>query len=117
MIGNELRRLRKERGLYQSDVAASLNVAQPTVASWENGTRIPDADKILALADYFGVSIDEIFGRSISDDDKEIWELREQYRCDPERRVLFSLAKNGDISDVRRAIAILDALEGTKGGI
>lgn len=116
MIGKELKRLRNERGLLQSDLAEAFSVSQSTIASWENGSRQPGIDLVLQIAAYFNVTTDEILGVDRDNDNHDLWELREQVRRDPERRELFHKARYADIDEVRQAVAILDALKKTKGG-
>lgn len=61
-----LSELRKQKGLKQGDLAASLGVAQSTLSGWENGKfEIDDKNKI-KLADFFGVSVDYLLGREVS---------------------------------------------------
>ena len=62
MLSDELKKLRKERGLTQSQLADALNVSQSTIASWENGTRQPTTDFLPTLADFYGISTDRILG-------------------------------------------------------
>lgn len=50
----------------------------------------------------------------MSEEERELWELREQVRRDPERHYLFSLARDANIDDVRQAVAIIDALKNTR---
>jgi len=64
MISDELRRLRKMKGLTQLQLATRLNVSQASIASWENGTRRPDVDFLPTLANFYGVSIGELYGIS-----------------------------------------------------
>lgn len=64
MLSERLVRLRKEKNLYQGDLAEILNVAQTTVSGWENGSRTPDNDMLMTLANYFDVSTDYLLGRS-----------------------------------------------------
>lgn len=116
MFKDELKRLRKQRRLSQIDLAEILNVSQSTITCWENGSRKPDIDMMPVIAEFFGVSTDELYGiESESAGDKALWELREQVRRDPERHYLFSLANTADIEEVRQAVAIIDALKRTKG--
>ena len=63
MMYDELKRLRKERGLTQVELAEKLNLSQSTIASWENGKRRPDLDLLPIIADFYGVSVDEIYGQ------------------------------------------------------
>lgn len=61
-VGQTIRRLRKERGLTQEELAEQLNVTAQAVSKWENETGMPDISQIVPLASVFGVSTDVIFG-------------------------------------------------------
>ena len=60
-MGLNLRQRRKELGLTVVDVAKSLGVSQPTYSYWENGRFYPTADKLPALAELFGCTIDALY--------------------------------------------------------
>ena len=72
----------------------------------------------LGLATALDVDAGFLLGEvdEMTDEDRELWELREQVRRDPDRHYLFSLAKDANIDDVRQAVAIIDALKKTRGG-
>jgi transcriptional regulator with XRE-family HTH domain len=59
-IGTFLAELRKEKGLTQKDVADFLNVSDKTVSHWECDKYSPDITAIPILAEFFGVTCDEI---------------------------------------------------------
>lgn len=61
-IGSTIKCLRKAMGVTQDEMAQSLGVTYQAVSKWENDTTQPDIMLIPALATYFGVSIDELFG-------------------------------------------------------
>ncbi|MDR3216108.1 MAG: helix-turn-helix domain-containing protein [Clostridiaceae bacterium] len=61
---NNLKTLRKQKGLYQKDIAEFLHVAISTYSYWENGTYDIDNDNLRKIAEYFGVSTDYILGIS-----------------------------------------------------
>lgn len=63
MFSNKFKLKRKELELSQRDIAAKLHVSQQTIASWENGTRMPSHEVMELVADFFGVSIDYLVGR------------------------------------------------------
>lgn len=63
MMNDELKRLRKEKGLTQVELAERLNLSQATIASWESGLRRPDLDFLPTIADFYGVSVDDLLGR------------------------------------------------------
>ncbi|MGN0960619.1 MAG: LexA family protein [Christensenellales bacterium] len=60
----KLRELRKSANLTQMQLADILHVAYGTVAMWETNKRQPDFDMMKTIADFFGVSIDYLIGRS-----------------------------------------------------
>ena len=60
---NALQELRKKKGLSQAQLAESLGVIQKAVSQWETGETLPTADKLPAIADALGCTIDELFGR------------------------------------------------------
>lgn len=61
-IGTNLRRLRRERELTQEEVAVHLGVSFQAVSKWERGEGLPDITILPALARYFEVSLDDLFG-------------------------------------------------------
>lgn len=61
-LGNQLRELRRQEGRTQEDLASFLGVSAQAVSRWEVGTCYPDIELIPVIADYFGVSIDWLFG-------------------------------------------------------
>lgn len=63
---DRIRQLRKENGLTQQEVAKALGVGQTTVANYENGTRLPDFEKLSAFADLYQVTSDYLLGRSMN---------------------------------------------------
>ena len=59
----QLKEIRKSKGISQSQAARALNITQTTYNRYENGQRQIPNSILLAMADYFGVSADEILGR------------------------------------------------------
>ena len=61
-IGENIRRLRRERNLTQEEVAAHLGISFQSVSKWERCDGYPDITMLPALAHYFGVSVDVLIG-------------------------------------------------------
>ena len=59
-----LKELRKKRKISQLKMALDLNMNQNTISRYENMEREADYDTLIRFADYFGVSLDYLFGRS-----------------------------------------------------
>lgn len=57
-----LRNLRKEKDYSQEYLAEKLGVTRQTISKWENGTAMPDLKKLIELADFFEVSMDDLLG-------------------------------------------------------
>lgn len=68
MIGSTLHALRKQRGISQDELAAVLNVSQQAVSKWETDAVEPDIRALCALADYYGVTVDYLVGRTVHQD-------------------------------------------------
>ena len=59
-IGENIKRLRLEKGITQEQLAEILNVSNAAVSKWERGGSFPDITLLFPLADYFGISVDEL---------------------------------------------------------
>ncbi len=64
-LGGVIAKLRKEKGVTQEELAKSVGVSTQAVSKWENGG-LPDSELLPSIADFFGVSIDTLFGRNIA---------------------------------------------------
>ena len=62
-FGNNLIELRRERGIGQVELARALHVSCGIISLWENGRREPTLTNLIALADFFEISLDELTGR------------------------------------------------------
>lgn len=58
MLSEKIRALRKKSGLSQDELAERLDVSRQAVSKWELGSAMPTADKLVDIADFFGVSLD-----------------------------------------------------------
>lgn len=61
-LGQKIKELRKRDSRKQEDLASALGVTNQAVSRWENDGSYPDMEMIPAIANYFGVTIDELFG-------------------------------------------------------
>ncbi len=64
MVFPNVRALREDRDLRQRQVAAVLNVSQNTYSQYENGVIELTAEHLIKLADFYGVSVDYLLGRT-----------------------------------------------------
>ncbi len=62
---------RRASNLTQEDVASRLGVSRQTIGKWESGKATPELDKLVALCDLLGCSLDELVGRAESEHEAE----------------------------------------------
>ena len=62
VVGTNIKRLRKAKGLSQKELAEKLNVIDKTISRWECGYGLPDVNLLPEIAKIFGVSIEELIG-------------------------------------------------------
>lgn len=63
-IGENIKRMRRERNLTQEEMASHLGISFQSISKWERGDGYPDITMLPALANYFGISVDELLGMS-----------------------------------------------------
>lgn len=61
--GEELKYQREIRGLSQSELARATGLKQQMISHWEANKSAPSIDVVVALANFYGISIDELIGR------------------------------------------------------
>ena len=59
-FSENLMRLRKAKGLSQEEFANEINVSRQTVSKWELGTSTPEMDKLMQMANFFNISVDDL---------------------------------------------------------
>lgn len=61
-IGERIQKLRKSAGMSQEQLSEKLGVSRQAVSKWETGESQPELDKVVKLAEIFGVTADELLG-------------------------------------------------------
>lgn len=64
MLNELIRQLREARGMTQVELARQLSVTKQAVSNWENNNIQPSVEMAVAIADFFGVTLDDLLGRS-----------------------------------------------------
>ena len=65
MISMRIRELRKQANLSQEMMAEKIGVSRQAITKWETGLGVPDIENLIAIADLFKLSLDELMGRDI----------------------------------------------------
>lgn len=66
MLSENIRTIRKSKGLSQEELAEKIHVVRQTVSKWEQGLSVPDADLLLALSDTLETPVSTLLGETIS---------------------------------------------------
>ena len=112
-IGKRIKHRRKELGYSAEELAEKVGVSPATIYRYEkNDIANMGADKLRPIADALSTTPGALMGWD-DDDEDEAFALREEYRRDPDRRLLLSLARHGSARDVRQAAALIEALKAT----
>ena len=139
--GEFLRRLRREKGLTQEQLAERFNVSSRTVSRWETGSNLPDVGTLIELADFYDVDIRQIIdgerkGENMDRETKDMLKKVASYATakDREKRikaisfvvgmsvmalltiVLFVLEGRGELSDAAPGLGVLFFFAAIGGG-
>ena len=66
MLNENIKALRKTKGLTQDELAIRLNVVRQTVSKWEKGLSVPDAEMLQRIAEVFEVNVSQLLGSPIN---------------------------------------------------
>jgi len=122
-FSEKLKSLRKEKDLTQTELGKIFNLSKQTISSYENGGSSPDKEMLQEIADFFGVSVDYLLGRTDSkaigqhgklkelDENSEVDDILEILHKRPEMKMLFSVTKNATKEDIEKAARIIEALK------
>ena len=67
-FSERLKELRSEKGISQAKLAADIHISRSAVAKWENGLGLPNDESLKLLADYLGITIDELIPNQINEE-------------------------------------------------
>lgn len=86
-----IKQIRQAKGISQKQFAIDMGVSQPVVCEWQKGKKYPSSKHILQIAEYFGVSVQQVLGTEETDIEK----LQQTLQLDPYViNLLSSLSKN-----------------------
>ena len=67
MLNENIKRIRKSKGLSQEELAIKLNVVRQTVLKWENGLSVPDSSMLIILANELDTTVSELLGEPVAE--------------------------------------------------
>ena len=67
MLNENIKALRKSKGLSQQDLADKLNVVRQTISKWEQGLSVPDSDLLIALSEALETPVSTLLGETVTE--------------------------------------------------
>ena len=67
MLNENIKALRKSKGLSQQDLADKLNVVRQTISKWEQGLSVPDSDLLIALSEALETPVSTLLGETVAE--------------------------------------------------
>lgn len=107
MLCENLIALRKLKNMSQEELAERVGVSRQTLSKYETGESVPDIDKAMAIADVFGVSLDDLVNYNLAEN--------EGLGVPPKGKHMFGMVKVGDKGQIvipARARKIFDIQPG-----
>ncbi len=107
-LEEQIKHYRKQAGLSQEKMAEKIGVSRQAITKWENGTGIPDITNLMAIADLFQISVDELLSidKNMKKQSEYIYESKTEYDID--------IKKNYDIKLGGANLVVLKAYDGEK---
>lgn len=65
MLNENIKAIRKSKGLSQEELAVKLNVVRQTISKWEQGLSVPDADMLISISEIFETPVSTLLGENI----------------------------------------------------
>ena len=65
MLKENIKTLRKEKGLSQEELSIKLNVVRQTISKWEQGLSVPDAEMLISISEIFDTPVNTLLGENI----------------------------------------------------
>ena len=78
MLSENIRAMRKSKGLSQQELAMKLNVVRQTISKWEKGLSVPDAAMLIRLAEVLDTTVSRLLGADVPEDEADRDRLAEQ---------------------------------------
>lgn len=71
MLSENIKTIRKSKGLSQQELAVKLNVVRQTVSKWEQGLSVPDSDLLIALSEALETPVSTLLGENVAEADAD----------------------------------------------
>lgn len=67
MLNENIKAIRKSKGLSQEELAIKLNVVRQTISKWEQGLSVPDSDMLISISEVFETPVSTLLGETVTE--------------------------------------------------
>ena len=67
MLNENIKAIRKSKGLSQEELAVKLNVVRQTISKWEQGLSVPDADMLISISEALETPVSTLLGETVAE--------------------------------------------------
>lgn len=67
MLNENIKAIRKSKGLSQEELAIKLNVVRQTISKWENGLSVPDSDMLISISEVLETPVSTLLGETVTE--------------------------------------------------
>lgn len=65
MLNENIKAIRKSKGLSQEEIAIKLNVVRQTISKWEQGLSVPDSDMLISISEVLETPVSTLLGETV----------------------------------------------------
>ena len=101
MLNENIKAIRKLKGLSQQELAVKLNVVRQTISKWEQGLSVPDSDMLIAISEALETPVSKLLGETVVETEAdslrtiseklEVINLQQAQRKNTRRKILHGL--------------------------
>ncbi len=67
MLNENIKTIRKAKGLSQQELAVKLNVVRQTISKWEQGLSVPDSDMLISISEALEIPVSTLLGETVTE--------------------------------------------------
>ena len=91
MLKENIKTLRKAKGLSQEELAIKLNVVRQTISKWEQGLSVPDAEMLIKLAEVLDTTVSTLLGEKVTESKVDDLKAQLSQRKNERRKIIHWL--------------------------
>lgn len=107
IVGQRIKRIRKELGMNQSEFAKLINATVPAVSNWENGRNLPNSERLKSIADVGKISVNDLYSGIPSNTQLNKWDSKHN----KDGELTKEVEKYEDVHSSLKEVDVLDVAD------